>query len=80
MIGEIDLTHGTNAAMAFERSVRVLGERRQFWARFCEVPDVEIDTAAVVGAWNAGWNAVREQLLAKQGWLMSGSGVLVCII
>jgi hypothetical protein len=26
-------------------------ERRQFWSRFCDVPEIAVDTAAIVRDW-----------------------------
>jgi wobble nucleotide-excising tRNase len=58
-------THGGDSPAAFERSVRVAVERRQFWAQFCDVPEVVVDTAAVVRAWQAAREAVAAVLVAK---------------
>jgi wobble nucleotide-excising tRNase len=58
--------HAGDVPAAFERAVRVAGERRVFWSRFCQVPEVEIDTATVVRAWNAAREAINEALAAKQ--------------
>jgi len=58
--------HAGDVAAGFERAVRVAGERRVFWSRFCEVPDVDVDTAAIVRAWNAARDAVNAALAAKQ--------------
>lgn len=58
--------HAGDVPAGFERSVRVAGERRVFWTRFCGVPEVEIDTAAIVRAWNAAREAVNAALTAKQ--------------
>ena len=55
---EVRRTHSGDVPAGFERAVRVAGERRQFWSRFCEVPEVGIDTAAVVRDWNAAREAV----------------------
>jgi wobble nucleotide-excising tRNase len=58
--------HAGDVPAAFERAVRVAGERRLFWSRFCEVPQVGVDTAAVVRTWNAAREAVNAALTAKQ--------------
>ena len=58
-------THSGDIPSAFERAVRVAGERRQFWSRFCEVPAVSIDTAAIVRDWNAAREGVLVELEAK---------------
>jgi len=58
--------HAGDVPAGFERAVRVAGERRVLWSRFCQVPDVGIDTAAVVRAWNVAREAVNAALAAKQ--------------
>lgn len=58
--------HAGDVPAGFERAVRVAGERRALWSRFCEVPEVGIDTAAVVRAWSAAREAVNAALTAKQ--------------
>ncbi len=65
-IGAVGETHGGDAIAAFERDVRVTVERRHFWSRFCEVPDVAIDTAAIVRDWKAARQAVEAHLTSKQ--------------
>lgn len=59
-------THSGDAQAGFERAVRVAAERRAFWSRFCEVPEVQLDTARLVRAWNAARDAVMAALSAKQ--------------
>lgn len=59
-------THAGDVSTEFERAIRVAGERRAFWSRFCEVPDVDIDTAPIVSSWNSAREAVRAALVAKQ--------------
>lgn len=52
--------HGGDVAAVFERAVRVAGQCREFWARFVEIPEIEIDT----GAFALLWRNAREQVLA----------------
>ena len=59
-------THAGDVPAGFERAVRVAGERRAFWSRFCAVPEVRLDTAAVVRAWTAAREVVIAALSAKQ--------------
>ncbi|MHB1200949.1 MAG: AAA family ATPase, partial [Polaromonas sp.] len=56
----LNQVHTDNAAAGLERSVRILSERRQFWSRFAEIPEMQIDTAAIV----RDWQAARDQLAA----------------
>lgn len=60
-------SHGGDAQAAFERAVRVAGERRQFWSQFCDVPEIAIDTATIGQNWRAAREAVGGQLEEKQG-------------
>jgi len=62
---ELADTHGGDMAAAFERSVRVTVERRQFWAQFCDTPDVALDTAAIARDWQAARDEVAAVLSAK---------------
>jgi len=62
----IDRTHGNDLPAAFERSVRVAVERRQFWSRFCEVPEIAIETAPIARDWRSAREAISATLAAKQ--------------
>lgn len=66
VLDRVRRTHGGDVQAGFERAVRVAGERRTFWSRFCEVPEIRIDTAAVVRSWNAARESVIAALNAKQ--------------
>jgi len=63
----INRAHGGDVPAAFERAVRITGERRQFWSRFCDVPDYTFDTATIARDWRAAREAVIAALTAKQG-------------
>ena len=58
--------HGESIPAAFERGVRIWTERRQFWAKFCAVPDLDLDTASIVRTWNVARDALIALLRAKQ--------------
>src|SRR5690606_34200793 len=64
---DVSRAHAGDVPAAFERAIRVAGGRRLRWSRFCEGPAVELDTAAVVRAWNSAREAVHATLTAKQG-------------
>ena len=64
-INDIDRNHADGKQVEFERAVNTLMQSRQFWSIYCDVPTVEIDSAAVVASWNAARTAVGEQLQAK---------------
>ena len=65
-LAEINRTHGNDVPAAFERAVRVAVERRQFWSRFCDVPEIAVDTAAIVRDWRSAREAVAAALTGKQ--------------
>jgi len=65
-LDDVERTHGGAAAAAFERSVRLAVERRQFWSRFCDIPEIEVNTAEIVRDWNTARAAVAEALRKKQ--------------
>lgn len=65
-MSDIAAQHGGDAPAAFERVVRKAAERRQFWARFTDVPELTLDTAAVSTAWAAARVAATAALQAKQ--------------
>ena len=65
-LGQMKAQHGEGVPAAFERAVRVWSERRQFWGKFGEVPEVGIDTASIMRAWTKARDALRDLLLAKQ--------------
>ena len=58
--------HLTNANGDFERAVRVAMENRQFWSGFCDVPEISVDTAAIVEDWRVTGNLLISLLEAKQ--------------
>jgi wobble nucleotide-excising tRNase len=55
---------GENQA-AFERAVRIAIQNREFWRGFTNVPDIEVDTAAILRNWAAARDAVLTVLRAK---------------
>jgi wobble nucleotide-excising tRNase len=59
-------THAGDVPAAFERAVRVLLERRQFWSQFCDVPELTVDTAAIARDWKAAREAIAEMLARKK--------------
>lgn len=63
---DLNQTHPDSVATSLERSVRVLGERRLFWARFAELPTLQIDTTAIVRDWLAARDQVAALLTQKR--------------
>ena len=66
MIDTIRGTHADGAQVEFERAVRIIGERRRIWAKFCDIPVIDIDTETIVKEWNAAREAVSECLEVKR--------------
>lgn len=57
--------HSGEIQAAFERAVRVTVQNREFWRGFTHVPDIELDTAAILRNWTAARDAVLTVLRAK---------------
>lgn len=66
MLSTVRDAHGGEAQAVFERAVGTVGERRRFWSRLCDVPEVGIDTAAGAAAWSEAREAVSAALDAKR--------------
>ena len=58
-------THAGDIPAAFERSIRTSVQTHEFWKDFVEIPEIEIDTAAIAREWNAAKEAILMQLRAK---------------
>ncbi len=65
-IVEITESHAGDAPVEFERAVRVAVEGRQFWSRYCDVPEVAVDSATLVRDWRAARDAIVAVLGRKQ--------------
>ncbi len=50
----------------FERSVRFNVEQYHFWSKFCDVCEIEIDTASIASDWIAAGRAIINCLSTKQ--------------
>lgn len=61
----INTAHAGDVPAAFERAVRVAVENRAFWNAFTDVPEVNIDTAAILRAWTSARDGVLTVLRAK---------------
>src|ERR1700687_95387 len=62
----IDRVHGQEVPARFERAVRVAIERRQFWSRFCDVPEIALDTESLAREWQESSDGLVAVLRAKQ--------------
>ena len=66
LINDIESNHADGKQVEFERAVNMLVQSKQFWSSYCDVPTLEIDSAAIVTAWNTARTAVANQLQAKR--------------
>lgn len=67
---ELQARHGGDVPAAFERRVREAGERCEFWSRFVQVPEVNLDTAAIARAWKQAREGVEQLLRQKRDALL----------
>ena len=57
--------HAGDIPAAFERDIRTAVQSHEFWKTFVELPDIDIDTAAIAREWNVAREAVLGHLRAK---------------
>ena len=65
-LASVQTAHGGEVPAAFERAVRVAIQRREFWIKFTDVPEIQLDTAAIARAWKAALEPIVAILRAKQ--------------
>src|SRR5581483_8333069 len=63
--GRINEVHSDNGPIAFERALRTASERRAFWARFADMPEIAFDTAELAADWRQARQLVSEALASK---------------
>ena len=59
-------THSSEAPATFERDVGAAVQRRTFWLRFLEIPEIVLDTADIARSWKAAREQVQASLDVKQ--------------
>jgi wobble nucleotide-excising tRNase len=60
-------THGpSDVAAVFDRNIRIAMERRQYWSQFAEIPEIQVDAAAIAEAWVSARDIVFTALQRKQ--------------
>ena len=62
---EIDETHSDNGPITFERALRTASERKAFWARFADMPEITFDSAAITEDWRRARQLIAAALTAK---------------
>ena len=58
--------HSESVQAEFEQKLRIVGERRQFWTRFCEVKEFTIDTSEIFRDYKAARESMLSLITAKQ--------------
>lgn len=61
----LNVAHGGDVLAAFERAIRVTTQTREFWHSFTDVPDIDVNTAAIARVWTEAREAVLTTLRAK---------------
>lgn len=64
--GFVSTSHRGEIQAAFERDVSATEKLAQFWSSFTDIPDFELDTAAIARAWAEAVQGVASALHAKQ--------------
>jgi wobble nucleotide-excising tRNase len=62
----LERQHGGDARAAFERSVRVAQERKQFWQEFIPTPEFGFDTVALANTWRTAYDQMLTLVERKQ--------------
>ena len=76
VLKNIERTHSEGAQLTFERAIANGRETRQFWAQYCAVPPIEIDTETRrATAWTTVRARVLDQLRSKIGGSFRPPGV-----
>lgn len=75
MIAAIEAAHGGDQPAAFERNVRGIVQRREFWAQFLRMQPFEPDTAGIALAWKVARDAVLSALASKRAAPLERSGL-----
>ncbi len=58
--------HGGEARAAFERSIRVLSDTQQFWAKFADIPAIPFNSIEISRLWRAAFDALTPILESKK--------------
>ena len=66
MTKNVDSAHSDGAQAVFERAVGTARQTGQFWANYCHVSPIEIDTEVIAQDWNAARETAKDLLQAKQ--------------
>ena len=62
----VNREHKDSAKLKFERDVSTIKERRDFWAKFCNIDEFALDTTDIFRYWTDAWEAVSALISQKQ--------------
>jgi wobble nucleotide-excising tRNase len=65
LAANISQEHSDNGPVVFERALRTATERRAFWARFADMPQIAFDSIALAQDWQRARQLVAAVLAAK---------------
>ena len=65
LANSIDQAHSDNGPITLERALRTGSERRAFWARFADMPEIALDSTAVTEDWRRARQLIATTLAAK---------------
>jgi wobble nucleotide-excising tRNase len=66
-IAEINTLHPPDFPARLERAVRTANDRRRFWADFCDIPEIAVDTDALIREWQVARDGIVRALVNKRG-------------
>ena len=72
LILEVDRSHSGDVQAGFERVVGAVRDNIQFWANYCDIAPVSVDTEAIASDWTVARQKVAEALRIKQGAPLEG--------
>jgi wobble nucleotide-excising tRNase len=67
VLGKLVEQHSTGLPARIERAVNRAAQLREFWARFSEIPPINLDTEALIQDWQASRDGLVGLLEAKSG-------------
>ena len=66
VLAELTARHSEEIPARLERALRIATERRGFWLRYCDVPDIALDTEPLIRDWRTSRDGLVASLEAKQ--------------
>lgn len=61
----VKAAHDGDVQASFERAIRIAVQNREFWNKFIEISEINIDTASIIRNWSAARDAVLSILRVK---------------